>query len=79
MNYEFNDYRKPPEKPKLGSWPFWTVPEFYAFQYLIRLVLVLLIIPYLFGFQLTPIGLFFLFIAWDYVTYRSLKTVYELE
>ena len=45
MNYEFNDYRKPPEKPKLGSWPFWTVPEFYAFQYLIRLVLVLLIIP----------------------------------
>jgi|MDTB01.2.fsa_nt_gb hypothetical protein len=78
MNYEFNDYRKP-KKPKLGSWPFWTVPEFYAIQYLFRLVLVILVIPYLFGFQLTPIGVFFLFVVWDYVTYRSLKTVYELE
>ena len=78
MNYEVNDYREP-KKPKLGSWPFWTVPEFYALSYVIRLALVLFIIPYMFGMQLTPVGVFIMFVIFDYFTYRGLKTVYGLE
>ena len=77
-NYEFEDYRKQ-QKPKLGSWPFWQVPEFYALQYVIRLALVMVVIPYLFGIQFTAIGLFSMFMVFDYFTYRGLKTVYGLK
>jgi len=78
MNYEVNDYREP-QKPKLGSWPFWQVPEFYALSYLIRLAIILVALPMLFGIQLTPVGLFFMFLIFDYFTYKGLKTVYGLE
>ena len=78
MNYEVNDYREP-NKPKLGSWPFWQVPEFYALSYVIRLALIMVVMPYLFGIKLTAIGLFFIFVMFDYFTYRGLKTAYGLE
>jgi hypothetical protein len=78
MNYEVNNYREP-QKPKLGSWPFWQVPEFYALSYLIRLAIILVALPMLFGIQLTPVGLFFMFLIFDYFTYKGLKTVYGLE
>jgi len=77
-NYEFEDYRNP-KKPKLGSWPFWIVPEFYALSYLIRMAIILVALPMLFGIQLTPVGLFFMFLIFDYFTYKGLKTVYGLE
>jgi len=79
MNYEVNDYRKPPEKPKLGSWPFWQVPEFFALGYVIRLALILVVLPYLFGIQFTAIGLFTTFLMFDYFTYVGLKKAYGLE
>jgi len=79
MNYEVNDYRTPPEKPKLGSWPLWQVPEVFALSYVIRLALVLFVLPYLFGVQLTVIGLFFTFVIFDYFTYVALKKAYGLE
>jgi len=78
MNYEYQDYREP-QKPKLGSWPFWQVPEFYALSYVIRLALFLFVIPYLFGITFTAMGLFSTFMIFDYFTYRGLKTVYGLE
>jgi hypothetical protein len=77
-HYDFEDYRQP-QKPKLGSWPFWQVPEFYALSYVIRLALVMVVMPYLFGIKLTAIGLFSIFFLFDYFTYRGLKTVYGLE
>lgn len=79
MNYEMNDYRKPPKKPKLGKWPFWVVPEFWALQYVTRLALVLFVLPFLFGMALTPGGIFLMFIVYDYAIYRSLKTAFGLE
>jgi len=79
MNYEMNDYRKHPKKPKLGKWPFWVVPELWALQYVTRLALVLFVLPFLFGMALTPGGIFLMFIVYDYVTYRSLKTAFGLE
>ena len=78
MNYEVNDYREP-EKPKLGSWPFWQVPEFYILSYLIRLAIFIVVIPYLFGVMLTPMGLLLNFLLIDYFIYRGIKTVYGLE
>jgi hypothetical protein len=78
MNYEFEDYREP-QKPKLGTWPFWQVPNFYALSYLIRLALVMAVFPYLFGIQFTTVGLFTAFVLFDYFTYRALKLVYGLE
>ena len=78
MNYEVKDYREP-QKPKLGSWPFWTVPEFYALSYLIRIGIFLLGIPWLFGMALTAKGLFITFLLLDYFTYVGLKKVYGLE
>lgn len=77
-NYEFEDYRNP-NKPKLGSWPFWIVPEFYALSYLIRLAIFIVVIPYLFGVMLTPVGLLLNFLLIDYFIYRGIKTVYGLE
>lgn len=78
-NFEFEDYREPPQKPKLGSWPFWQVPEFYALPYVIRLTLIIMVMPYLFGIKLTSIGLFAIFMLFDYFTYLGLKKAYGLE
>ena len=79
MNFEVEDYREPPKKPKLGKWPFWVVPEFWALQYIIRLALVLLVVPWMLGMLLTPMGVFIMFLIYDYMTYRSLKTAFGLE
>ena len=78
MNYEVKDYREP-NKPKLGLWPFWQVPEFYILSYLIRLAIFIVVIPYLFGVMLTPMGLLLNFLLIDYFIYRGIKTVYGLE
>jgi hypothetical protein len=78
MNYEVNDFREP-EKPKLGTWPFWQVPEVFILSYLIRLAIFIVVIPYLFGVMLTPIGLLLNFLLIDYFIYRGIKTVYGLE
>ena len=78
MNYEVNDYREP-QKPSLGSWPFWIVPELFVFGYLFRLILFLFVIPSLFGIQLTVMGLFVNFLVVDFIIYLALKKVYEQE
>jgi hypothetical protein len=79
MNYEFEDYRKKPKYPELGPWPFWQVPEHFHFGYVLRLLLFLFILPWIFGYTLTPSGMFFTFIIFDYVTYRGFKVLYGQE
>ena len=78
MNYELNDYREP-KKPRLGSWPFWQVPDFLALGYVFRITLFVMVLPYLFGVILTPVGYFVNFMLVDYVTYVGIKKVYGLE
>ena len=77
-NYEYEDYRNH-QRPSLGSWPFWTVPELFVFGYLFRLILFLFVIPSLFGIQLTVMGLFVNFLVVDFIIYLALKKVYERE
>ena len=78
MNYEFEDYRNQ-QKPNLGSWPFWIVPEMFVLSYVIRLGIFLVLIPYLFGVVLSPLGLFLNFLFIDYLIYRGIKMAYGLE
>lgn len=78
MNYEFEDYRKP-KKPDLGPWPFWQVPEHFVIGYMIRVLMLLVILPWLFNYSLTPMGIFFTFVVFDYITYRGFRVIYGQE
>ena len=73
MNYEFEDFRKRPPKPVLGSWPFFIVPNFMVFDYLVKIVLFIFLIPSLFGLVLTTLGLFLNFLVVDFIIYLSYK------
>lgn len=70
MDYEFKDYRKPP-KIFLGSWPFWIVPNFWVFDYIVKLVIFLVVIPMFFGVVLTSIGIFLNFLLVDFLVYKQ--------
>jgi hypothetical protein len=76
--YEFEDYRNN-QPPRLGTWPFWAVPNFLVMTYLFRLALVLYLLPIFFGIKLTVLGFFLNFLLIDLFTYLSFKKVYGLE
>ena len=83
MNYEFEDYRKPKKEPELGPWSSYSVPKKFSVDYLIKMFLYLFknlhkhdtLIPWLFGFQLTALGLLFNTVIFDYIYYRYIKYV----
>ncbi len=74
MQYEYEDYRKRPPKPMLGSWPLWIVPQMFVMDYLIKVVMFLFLLPYLFGLVLTTMGLLLNFLLVDFVLYLSYKS-----
>ena len=73
MDYEFEDYRKKPPKPMLGSFPLWIVPNIFVTEYMVKLVAFLFLIPALFGVSLTVTGLFLNFMLVDFILYLSYK------
>ena len=73
MDYEFEDYRKKPPKPMLGSFPLWIVPNIFVTDYLVKLVTFLFLLPALFGISLTTVGLFLNFMLVDFILYLSYK------
>lgn len=73
MNYEFEDYRKKPPKPMLGSWPMWIVPNMFVTDYLVKLVMFIFLIPALFGMVLTTTGLLLNFMLVDFIMFMSYK------
>jgi len=72
MNFEVHNPR-PPKKPQLGSWPFWSSPPEFAFDYVIKVVLFLFIIPAMFGAALTPVGILLNFFVIDLLIYFQYK------
>ncbi len=74
MNYEFEDYRKKPPKPMLGSFPFWEVPNILVTDYLVKIVAFLFLIPALFGMALTTTGLLINFLLVDFIMYKSYQS-----
>jgi hypothetical protein len=50
---------------------FWEVPEELAFNYLIKICLIMVGLPYLFGLVFTPIGALLNFFLIDWVIFRS--------
>ena len=79
MNWEGEDYRKKPPKPNLGSWPFWTIPDWYVPFYLGRVIFWLFILPWLFGLQITALSTFITFCIVDFWIYYSMKKAFEQE
>ena len=75
MNYEFEDYRKQKKEPELGPWSSYSVPKKFSVDYIIKMFLYLWIVPWLFGFQLTALGLLFNTVIYDYIYYRYIKYV----
>ncbi len=74
MHYEYEDYRKKPPKPMLGSWPTWIVPQMFVMDYLVKVLLFLFLLPYLFGMVLTTMGLLLNFLLVDFIMYLSYKS-----
>ena len=68
MNYEFEDYRKPKKEPELGPWTSYRVPRKFCFDYIVKFLLYLWILPWAFGIQLTVIGLLFNTVIYDYIS-----------
>jgi hypothetical protein len=74
MNYEMHNPR-PPKKSKLGSWPFWSSPPQLAFDYIIKIVMFLILLPMFFGVAFTPAGLFLNYLLIDFIIYLQYKKV----
>ena len=70
---EMHDYRPKPPKQQLGSWPFWIVPTFCVWDYIIKMLMFLFLLPFFFGVVFTPTGLFFNFLFIDFIMYLSYK------
>tara|TARA_B100000965_G_scaffold366216_1_gene351253 strand:- start:2296 stop:2514 length:219 start_codon:yes stop_codon:yes gene_type:complete len=65
MNFEFEDYRKKEPPPSYQEWS----PK-DPIRYCMMQVAFLFVLPFLLGFALTPIGLFFNVILIDYILYK---------
>jgi len=78
MIHEFHDYRPEPPKKELGSWPFWASPEHLAFDYVLKIGIVLILMPMLFGVKFTPIGYFLNFLLVDFLIYLQYKKLSNL-
>ena len=76
MNYEVNDFRKP-KPPIVEGFPFWIVPKGLVFDYVFKLLIFIIVIPFLFGVILQPLGLFFNFILVDYFIYQQYRNIVQ--
>jgi hypothetical protein len=56
-----------------NSWIMWTVPEQLALDYVFKLALFLIIIPFLFGLHFTKLGLIVNIVLIDIIMYASYK------
>jgi hypothetical protein len=72
MDWEVKDFRQQPEPPK-EDWPIWAVPVDLIIDYLLKVAGFILFLPWIFGYVLTPFGLFFNFILIDWIVYRQYK------
>lgn len=73
MHYEYDDYRSKPPKPDLGPWLTYSIPEYFAIDYILKMFFILFLLPYLFGFVFTVMGFFLNTIFVDYILYWSYK------
>ena len=73
MHYDYEDYRPKPPKPDLGPWLTYSVPEYFAIDYILKMFFILFLLPYLFGFVFTVMGFFLNTIFVDYILYWSYK------
>ena len=73
MHYEYEDYRLKPPKPDLGPWLTYSIPEYFAIDYILKMFFILFLLPYLFGFVFTVMGFFLNTIFVDYILYWSYK------
>lgn len=64
---------RPPKKPNLGSWPFWSSPPELALDYCIKILIFLIVLPAFFGVAFTPIGLLFNYLFLDLLIYWQYK------
>tara|TARA_X000001382_G_scaffold68852_1_gene47888 strand:+ start:597 stop:842 length:246 start_codon:yes stop_codon:yes gene_type:complete len=73
MHYDYEDYRPKPPKPDLGPWLTYSIPEYFAIDYILKMFFILFLLPYLFGFVFTVMGFFLNTIFVDYILYWSYK------
>ena len=66
MNFEFEDYRKKGPPPSFTEWT-----PVKPLKYCMGQTFCLFILPFLFGFSLTPVGLLINVVLIDYIFYRS--------
>jgi len=64
---------RPPRKPNLGSWPFWSSPPELAPDYCIKILIFLIMLPAFFGVAFTPMGLLFNYLFLDLLIYWQYK------
>lgn len=60
---------RPPKKPNLGKWPFWSSPPELALDYVLKIFVFLVGVPFLFGVQFTPFGLLLNYLFLDFLIY----------
>jgi len=73
VHFEYEDYRKLPPKPYMGSWPLWTPPKGVEFDYFAKILFILFVLPWLFGVAFTVLGFFTNFLLVDWILYHSYK------
>ncbi len=60
-------------------WIFWAVPEKFVKRYAIGLLLLLYVLPYLFGFYYTKVGVVINIIWYDVIFYMFAKAKEQME
>ncbi|OUW32528.1 MAG: hypothetical protein CBD31_01760 [Flavobacteriaceae bacterium TMED171] len=72
MDWEVQDFRKKPPPPKWSEWS-----PLLPVRYIVGMIFYLFVLPFLFGFNFTPMGLLFNCILIDYIFYRQDLRRYE--
>ena len=72
MDWEVEDFRKKPEPPRWRDWS-----PLLPVRYIVGMIFYLFVLPFLFGFSFTPMGLLFNRILIDYIFYRQDLRRYE--
>ena len=71
MHYEYEDNRPKPPKPNLGPWLTYCVPDFFAVDYILKMVFIIFLLPYLFGISFTPAGMALNIAIVDFILYKG--------
>lgn len=74
MHYEYDDYRPKPPKPNLGPWLTYSVPDFFAIDYILKLVFIIFLLPYLFGISFTVMGMALNIAIVDFILYKGYQS-----